>query len=61
MIKNGEFYMIHEMRKRGMSITQIAEEQTGNESGQGRQKRNQRLPSEEAFSRKVRLPHALDF
>src|SRR5690606_6285502 len=26
MIKNGEFYMIHEMRKRGMSITQIAEE-----------------------------------
>ncbi|MCL6576913.1 IS21 family transposase [Kyrpidia sp.] len=26
MIQNGEFYMIHEMRRRGMSITQIAEE-----------------------------------
>jgi hypothetical protein len=26
MVKNGEFYMIHEMRKRGMSITRIAQE-----------------------------------
>jgi len=26
MIKNGEFYMIHEMKKRGMNITQIADE-----------------------------------
>jgi transposase len=26
MIKNGEFYMIHDMKKRGMNITQIANE-----------------------------------
>lgn len=26
MIKNGEFYMIHEMKKRGMNISQIANE-----------------------------------
>ena len=26
MIKNGEFYMIHEMKKRGMNISQIAHE-----------------------------------
>ncbi len=57
MVKNGEFYMIHEMKKRGMSITRIAEEM-GRDRKTIRKWLNKKGP--EPYQRKVIRPGKLD-
>jgi len=57
MIRNGEFYMIHEMRRRGMSITQIAEE-LGRDRKTIRKWLEKREP--EKYIRRERPPSKLD-
>jgi transposase len=57
MIKNGEFYMIHEMRKRGMSITRIAQEM-GRDRKTIRKWLNKKEP--ETYQRNVIRPGKLD-
>jgi transposase len=56
MLKNGEFYMIHEMKKRGMSITQIAQE-LGRDRKTIRKWLNRNEP--ETYQRKVIHPGKL--
>lgn len=57
MIRNGEFYMIHEMKKRGMSISQIA-----NELGRDRKTIRKWLQQSEPayYQRHVKRPSKLD-
>ncbi|WP_286890679.1 IS21 family transposase [Thermobacillus sp.] len=57
MIRNGEFYMIHEIKKRGMSISQIA-----NELGRDRKTIRKWLQQSEPayYQRHVKRPSKLD-
>jgi transposase len=57
MIRNGEFYLIHDMRKRGMNVTQIAEEM-GRDRKTIRKWLNEQEPRR--YQRTVKKPCKLD-